>query len=38
VLVEHDLAGERLRAEAPEPVTDPLRLKLLIGPGESLFE
>jgi hypothetical protein len=35
VLAEHDLAGQRLRAEAPEPVTDPLRLELLTGSGEA---
>lgn len=38
VLAEDDLAGQRLRAEALEPVTDPLRLELLTRPGESLFE
>jgi hypothetical protein len=38
VLAEHDLAGQRLRAEAPEPVTDPLRLELLPESRESLFE
>lgn len=35
VLAEHDLAGQRLRGGAPEPVTDPLRLELLTGSGEA---
>jgi hypothetical protein len=35
VLAQHDLAGQRLRAEAPEPVTDPLCLELLTGFGEA---
>lgn len=35
VLAEHDLAGQRRRALAPEPVTDPLRLELLTGSGEA---
>lgn len=35
VLAEHDLAGQCLRAGAPEPVTDPLRLELLTGSGEA---
>ena len=35
VLADYDLAGQRLRAGAPEPVTDPLRLELLTGSGEA---
>ncbi len=35
VLAEHDLAGQRLRAGASEPVTDPLRLELLTGSAEA---
>jgi hypothetical protein len=35
VLAEHDLAGQRRRGQAPEPVTDPLRLELLTGSGEA---
>ena len=35
VLAGHDLAGQRLRGGAPEPVTDPLRLELLTGSGEA---
>jgi hypothetical protein len=35
VLAEHDLADQRRRAQAPEPVTDPLRLELLTGSGEA---
>jgi hypothetical protein len=35
VLVGHDLVGQHRRAGAPGPVTDPLRLELLTGPGEA---
>lgn len=35
VLAEHDLAGQRLRAEIPEPVTDSLRLELLTDRGKA---